>query len=240
LQPSCQYALANTLAAAVKSAQCLRIVGVGAHGMRASSAVWNVLARACMRRRIRARELWTVPGLLTLSRVVFAAWFPFTIDAPQLALALVAAAAVSDFLDGWYARTFHVTSTTGAVLDPITDKLFSLSVVISLVWSGKLSLLGAVLLSVRELGELPLVLWLACDPRARAIRSRELGSNLLGKLTTALQFGALICVLLAPRQQAYWIAGTAITGGFAAIAYWIKFAKALRRASLTGRSPALQ
>lgn len=188
-----------------------------------------------MRRSIRVRDLWTIPGLLTLSRVGFAAWFPFTVHAPHEAAALIAAAALSDFLDGWYARTFHLTSTTGAVLDPITDKLFSISALVSLLWSGNLSVLGAVLLSVREIGELPLVIWLAWDAHARAIRSRELGSNLLGKLTTGLQFGALICVLLAPSHQAYWIAATAITGACSAIAYWIKFSKALRRGS-----PAMQ
>ncbi|HKU43368.1 MAG TPA: CDP-alcohol phosphatidyltransferase family protein [Polyangiales bacterium] len=181
--------------------------------------------------RVRAADLWSVPGVLTLSRVVFAAWFPFVVNSPIHAAALVAAAALSDFLDGWYARRFHITSTTGAVLDPITDKLFGLSAMLSLLITEQLSILGAVLLSVREIGELPLVLWLAWAPGARRIRSRELHSILWGKLATTLQFAALICVLLAPRQQIIGIAGTALTGALAAIAYWIKFGKALQRAS---------
>jgi cardiolipin synthase (CMP-forming) len=176
----------------------------------------------------RYRDLWTIPGLLTLSRVGFAACFPFLLGAPHWALAVVAAAGVSDLLDGWYARRFHMTSTTGAVLDPITDKLFATSVVVSLIAWDKLSLLDALLLSTREIGELPLLAWLAFDRRARSIRSRELGSNLLGKLTTALQFGALLSAMLAPGRLSWWILATAGTGAIAACAYWVKFARAMR------------
>ena len=176
----------------------------------------------------RVADLWSVPGVLTLSRVGFAAWFPFLIDSPGWALALIAMAGLSDFLDGWYARRFGISTSTGAILDPITDKLFATSVMVSLLVTQRLTLVDALLLSVRELGELPLVAWLALQPRARSIRAKHLGSNLPGKLTTALQFGALIAVLLAPRQLSWWTTATALIGGFAAFTYWVKFRDALR------------
>ena len=172
----------------------------------------------------------TVPGWLTLSRLGFAAWFPFLSDSPRWALAVVVIAASTDFVDGWYARRFRITSSTGAVLDPITDKLFATSVMLSLLAWGRLSVVEALLLNLRELGELPLVGWLAIDPRARSIRSNELGSNLPGKLTTAFQFGALFSALLAPSQLSWWTIATALTGAFAAFAYWVKFRAAVHDA----------
>jgi phosphatidylglycerophosphate synthase len=76
--------------------------------------------------------LFGVSGWLTLSRGGFAVCFPFLVDSPGWALAVVAAAGLSNFLDGWYARRFGITSVTGAVLDPTTDKLFATSVMVSL------------------------------------------------------------------------------------------------------------
>ena len=66
---------------------------------------------------------------------------------------------MSDVLDGWYARHFRQVTPTGCVVDPITDKLFVLTIAITLVTTAKLSVGAVVLLSTRELGELPLVLW---------------------------------------------------------------------------------
>ena len=176
-----------------------------------------------MTARIRRADLFSVPGWLTLSRLGFAAWFPFLADSPGWALTVIAAAGLSDFLDGWYARRFHITSATGAILDPITDKAFATSVMVSLLVWAKLSVLEAVLLSIREIGELPLVVWLAWQPRARSMRATELGSNLLGKLTTALQFGALASALHVPSQLSWWTTATALAGAVAALAYWVKF-----------------
>lgn len=181
-----------------------------------------------MTRSIRLSDVWTVPGCLSLSRIAFAVAFPFSLEAPRVALALVAAAALSDFLDGWYARRFGMTSPTGALLDPITDKCFAISVLVSLVAAGKLTIGHALLLNLRELGELPILVWLWCTPRARALRARDFGSNLLGKLTTALQFGALIAILLEHSGERFWIAATAGVGAVAAFSYFLKFRAALQ------------
>ena len=52
-------------------------------------------------------------------------------------------AAVSDVLDGYIARRGGQVTPTGAALDPITDKLFVLTIAITLVVTGHLSLFEA-------------------------------------------------------------------------------------------------
>jgi cardiolipin synthase len=195
---------------------------------RASLARSLLAGSKTMTSSYRLADLFTVPGWLSLSRIGFAVWFPVVVHSPRSALAIVAAAGLSDFLDGWYARRFHVSSATGAVLDPITDKVFAASVMVSLVVTGTLPITSALLLSVREIGELPLLLWLALDARARTKRIKQLGSNLLGKLTTALQFAALLAALFGSQSLKWWITATAAMGAFAAWSYWAKFRMALR------------
>src|SRR5690349_456758 len=65
-----------------------------------------------------------LPNLLTSLRLIAV---PFIIQAILaghhfFALALFAAAATTDLLDGAAARRLHVTSRSGAYLDPIADK----------------------------------------------------------------------------------------------------------------------
>src|SRR5260370_16542547 len=64
----------------------------------------------------------TWADLLTALRVPLAAAFPF-VHQPRWQLGLVAAAGASDLLDGMLARRWG-DSRTGAVLDPVADKLF--------------------------------------------------------------------------------------------------------------------
>ena len=70
-----------------------------------------------------------IPNILTLSRIVSIpvmvalffvpkAWAAWTI------LAIYAPAAITDYLDGYLARSLSLTSPVGRFLDPIADKLF--------------------------------------------------------------------------------------------------------------------
>jgi cardiolipin synthase len=177
----------------------------------------------------RARDLASVPGLLSLSRLPLAAAFPFVLGRPVLALAVLAASGLSDVLDGWVARRFGQVTPTGAALDPITDKLFVTTVAASLVVGGYLSLLDVVLLSTREIGELPLVAWLAVNRDARARRAGHPSANLPGKLATALQFGVATAALLHVSHLAWVIDATAGVGVLAAASYWVREARVARK-----------
>ncbi len=179
--------------------------------------------------RYRARDLLTVPGLLSLARVPMAACFPWVVDQPRFAFALLCAAAVSDVLDGWYARRFRQVTPTGCAVDPLTDKLFVLTVAVALVTQRKLSAGAVLLLSTREIGELPLVVWLALNDRARGVRAEQPAANVPGKVATVLQFAAVSAALFrAPRTDAL-IAVAAIGGIFAAVTYWKRALQIARR-----------
>ena len=176
-----------------------------------------------------ARDALSLPGLLSLSRVGFAAVFPLLVESPRWALATIAMAALSDALDGYVARKRGLTTPTGAALDPLTDKIFATSVMVSLLAHGRLSLGSALLLSSRELLELPLLLWLLSMPHARAARAADLKANWLGKLTTGLQFGALVSLLLQLSHVTAWLVATAVAGALAAARYWASFVRAVTR-----------
>ena len=178
--------------------------------------------------RYRLKDLLILPAYLSLSRVVLAACFPFVVEQPWVALTVLALAAISDVLDGWVARRQGLTTATGAVLDPITDKLFVLTVAVTLVISGHLSLAAVLLLSTREIGELPLVVWLLSSPRARAARREQETANLPGKLATVLQFLTVGWALLQKPRLELWVAATAIAGALAALSYWRRSLRTLR------------
>ncbi len=168
----------------------------------------------------RARDLWIAPAWFSWVRLPLAACFPLVIDRPAAALGVLVAAGISDVLDGWIARRYRLVTAAGTVLDPITDKLFVLTVAITLVMSGRLSTEMVLLLSTRELGEVPLVVWYTLSPRARSARTAAPSANVGGKLATSLQFGAVAWAIFRQPHLELWVAATAIAGGLAAIAYW--------------------
>jgi cardiolipin synthase len=183
----------------------------------------------------RARDLWRIPGLLSLARLPLAVAFPFALalTRPVVALAIVLAAGLSDVLDGWYARRFGQVTPTGTAIDPLTDKIFVLTVAVSLVRYGLLSPLDVLLLSTREIAELPLVVWIATNRRARSLRAAHPSANLLGKLATAFQFLAATAALfrLARSLLEWLIVAAALVGAVAAAVYWARAVRDARRAT---------
>ena len=183
-------------------------------------SVWNELS---------ARDLLRVPGLLSLSRVPLAALFPVTIGRPALSIGVLIVAAATDILDGWYARRYHQQTRTGAVLDGITDKIFVLTVIVSLVLSGSMTVIEVFLLGTRELGELALALRLAVD-RRRLRRVRVRSANVGGKMTTTLQYAAVIAVIVGSDHRTVFIGAAALAGILASASYWHREVTATRPA----------
>jgi CDP-diacylglycerol--glycerol-3-phosphate 3-phosphatidyltransferase/cardiolipin synthase len=79
----------------------------------------------------------TPANLVSLARVPLA--FIFVLSEPvEVRVACLALAAASDLLDGWLARRLG-PSRLGAILDPVTDKLFMLTAFGMLAISGALT-----------------------------------------------------------------------------------------------------
>jgi CDP-diacylglycerol--glycerol-3-phosphate 3-phosphatidyltransferase len=152
-----------------------------------------------------------LPNLLTITRLVLAlAMFASLIliaaaehgaplsDGVGVALiwfSLVAfiLAGITDFLDGWLARRFGVTSLTGAILDPIADKILVCGAIVGLIAVGMpyaFSALGGLIL-MREFA-------VSALREVLAPRGIKLPVTLLAKTKTTLQIVALAaCMALA-------------------------------------------
>ncbi len=103
--------------------------------------------------------LLTLPNILTLSRVavipVFVALF-FLESAPGqwIACAVFTLAGITDFFDGYLARTRNQMSAFGTFLDPVADKLLVASALLMMVGFGQiaaLAIIPAVIILCREI-----------------------------------------------------------------------------------------
>jgi CDP-diacylglycerol--glycerol-3-phosphate 3-phosphatidyltransferase/cardiolipin synthase len=181
--------------------------------------------------RFDFRDLLTIPGLLTLVRAPLAAAFPLAFDRPMVAVGILAAAGISDVLDGWWARRTGQMTLTGAIVDPVLDKVFVLTVAVSLLYGEALSLSAVLLLGVRDLVELPLMAWLLSRPRLLAARAKRVKANIVGKAVTALQFGTVIAALFGTRYADGLAAVTGMAGLGAGVVYWVGMLRRDRRRS---------
>ena len=101
----------------------------------------------------------TLPNLLTLSRIVVipvlvALFFVPGNAAKWVALGLFTAAGITDYFDGYFARTRRQISALGRFLDPVADKLLVASVILLLVAFGRIAgwtVLPALVILCREI-----------------------------------------------------------------------------------------
>lgn len=103
---------------------------------------------------------WNLPNLLTYGRLVavpvvvaFLFW-PDEAWARWTALGIYAAAAITDFFDGYLARAWKLQSSLGRMLDPIADKLLVAAILLKLSADGtiaRFSLWAAIIILCREI-----------------------------------------------------------------------------------------
>ena len=74
-----------------------------------------------------------LPNLISLSRLLMAAAFVRWSTEPVVAVAILCAAGISDWLDGWVAKRLGQQTPFGALLDPICARLFVVPVLATLV-----------------------------------------------------------------------------------------------------------
>jgi CDP-diacylglycerol--glycerol-3-phosphate 3-phosphatidyltransferase/cardiolipin synthase len=106
------------------------------------------------------------------------------------ATAIFSFAAITDWLDGYLARTLNQMSPFGAFLDPVADKLMVATALIMLVWIGRLEGFIAVIIIGREIAISALREWMA-----RIGKSKSVAVSFLGKVKTVSQMTAIIMLL---------------------------------------------
>ncbi len=107
-----------------------------------------------------ASHRWSLPNLLTYGRIiavplVIACMFWPRVDAMRwTAFVLFAAAAITDFFDGYLARAWSQQSALGRMLDPIADKLLVAAMLLMLVADQTIahaSIVAAIVILCREI-----------------------------------------------------------------------------------------
>ena len=139
-----------------------------------------------------------IPNLLSVFRMI--AFLPviilFSSEYYLSSFLLFTAAAWSDFLDGFLARKYSITSNLGSLLDLLADKVLVSSILIFLVfYTGNIYLLIlTTVIVVREISISSLRLFLVSS----GVEISNVSPDKFGKLKTFLQMFSLSLLLIYP------------------------------------------
>ncbi|KAI0526359.1 CDP-alcohol phosphatidyltransferase-domain-containing protein [Xylaria bambusicola] len=155
-------------------------------------------------------NIYTVPNILTFSRLVAAPFIGYAIlhDAHTLALGLFAYAGVSDLLDGWIARRWKLQTVVGSVVDPMADKLLMTVLTVCLAMQGSLPVWLATIILGRDVGlgiSAIYYRWISLPPPKTFTRywdfslpSAEVRPTTISKYNTFLQLGLMGATMVVP------------------------------------------
>ncbi len=136
-----------------------------------------------------------LPNKLTLMRVVLIPIFLLVLFLMQepynryIATAIFVVASVTDFLDGYIARKYHMVSNFGKFMDPLADKLLVMAALVSMV-------------AMEDLPAWVVIVILAREFAITGFRTLAMEANIVmaaswwGKIKTTTQMIMIILVLL--------------------------------------------
>jgi CDP-diacylglycerol--glycerol-3-phosphate 3-phosphatidyltransferase/cardiolipin synthase len=144
---------------------------------------------------------FNLPILLTWLRIVAIPLFVAVYYLPDAwlspaaknwtAMSVFLVAALTDWLDGWLARRWSVTTAFGAFLDPVADKLMVAAALIVLVWLDRAETFLAIIIIGREIAISALREWMA-----ELGQRQSVAVAFVGKLKTVAQMTAIVALLL--------------------------------------------
>ena len=94
-----------------------------------------------------------IPNLITLGRIILVPVVVWAITSGEMRVAFILflAAGISDAVDGFLAKRFHMGSELGAYLDPLADKALIVSIYVALGISGALPISLVILVVSRDI-----------------------------------------------------------------------------------------
>lgn len=171
---------------------------------------------SALERHSRKRQVQLVLlNTFSLSRLVLAVLFPL-VDTNLERVALIVAAGLSDFLDGYIARHAHLTTRVGALVDPLADRAFVVTAFTTYLLEGSLSPLEYAVILVRDAATALGYLVARVVP---SLRSVEFKARMPGKIVTTLQLAVLLAVPLLPTLVPLLVLAAALTSLFAVVDY---------------------
>ena len=149
-----------------------------------------------------------IPNTLTWVRIAIVPLFVLLYYLPWrwghfCAAVFFSLAAITDWLDGYIARTYHLSSRFGAFLDPVADKLMvavALVLVVGEVPMPFLTIPAAIIVG-REIIVSALREWMA-----EIGKRNNVSVSIVGKVKTTCQMIALIALLLYRSDSPYELA----------------------------------
>jgi len=145
---------------------------------------------------------WTIPNLLTVTRIMLTPGFvmAFVDQRFDLAWVLFAIAGLTDALDGTLARILKQRSTFGAMLDPLADKVLLVTSFLCLALQGWIPRWLAVLVVSRDVfivGGLALLNYSGVDVK------RGINPAWISKFTTLAQI-SLVLLVMVEHSMEWW------------------------------------
>ena len=142
------------------------------------------------------RVRFNFPLFLTWCRIVAIPLFVAVLYVPEdwiaektrnvISMWIFIGAAVTDWLDGYLARRWNQTTSFGAFLDPVADKLMVTAALIVLTEKGLVNPFAALIIIGREITISALREWMA-----QIGQSKSVAVNILGKVKTVSQIIAI-------------------------------------------------
>ncbi|MFM8179227.1 MAG: CDP-alcohol phosphatidyltransferase family protein [Candidatus Kapaibacterium sp.] len=158
-------------------------------------------------------SLWTVSNLLSASRFVLAVPLSYALytGAYPWVWGLTVTAALTDFLDGYFARRNDEVSDAGKILDPIADKVMVGTGAAALFMSGRIDAWFLIAVLARD------ILILAGGIFVRRTKDILPTSNMTGKVAVGIV--ALVLLLVGGgwdgfRETGEWMAAAALGVSF--------------------------
>ena len=146
-----------------------------------------------------ADSVWTLPNILSGIRLLLVPVFLWLVLGPKadgLAIMVLILSGITDYLDGKIARAMGTTTKLGALLDPVADRLYIISVVVALGLREVIPWWLAVILLARD------VLLFSLVPFLRTRGFSALPVHFLGKAGTAALLYAFPLLLLGDGTNA--------------------------------------
>ncbi len=144
-----------------------------------------------------------LPNVLTVMRIMLVpvlvvALLGNTPAGDVLAAIVFALASLTDFVDGYLARSRDSVTNFGKLMDPLADKLLIVAALIALVSLQRLAAWIAMVIITRELA-------VTVVRMGAAQLGVVAGANMLGKVKTCLQIAAILAVI-AVHGTPLWVA----------------------------------
>lgn len=145
--------------------------------------------------------LFTIPNYITILRILLIPFYLYFFTQGNIILAAVlfAISGLTDFLDGYIARKYNLSSKLGKLLDPLADKLTIVSILLVLIYLGLIPRIISYIILAREL------FILLSGTITYFFGLNFVNPSFIGKLSVALLYIAIALKLLNINYFGNWI-----------------------------------